>query len=201
MSKESLLNREFTEREVTRMRNLITKKHGDKTQISAGYEKNIKREENEIWEADGKTWTIKNGIKRSVPKLSKFKQEAIMPLTCPKCNNPLSRQSDFVKHLYKMTGHCPKCQARYESDLKLAGKFEEYAKEMHAKNHLHAIDEAEKGFDDFVQNGFEQYMSELGETEDWVGNSISPEQIKEAKEYFKSQRDKISTYLSEINKQ
>ena len=201
MSKESLLNREFTEREVTRMRNLITKKHGDKTQISAGYEKNIKRNEGDIWESDGKTWTIKNGIKRSVPKLSKFKQEAIMPLTCPKCNNPLSRQSDFVKHLYKMTGHCPKCQARYESDLKLAGKFDEYAKEMHAKNHLHAVDEAEKGFDDFVQNGFEQYMSELGETEDWVGNSISPEQIKEAKEYFKSQRDKISTYLSEINKQ
>jgi hypothetical protein len=196
MSKESMLNKEFTEREVQRMRNLITKKHGDKTSISAGYESNIKREENEIWEANGKTWTISGGIKKSIPKLSKFKKESIMPLTCSKCNDVLSRNSDYVKQIYKLMGHCPKCQAKYESDLKIAGKFDEYAKEMHIKNHLHLVDDAEKGFDDFIQNGFEKYMSELGETEDWVGNSISPEQIKEVKEYFKSQREKINTYLS-----
>jgi hypothetical protein len=71
---------------------------------------------------------------------------------------------------------------------------------MYAKNHLHIIDDAEKGFDDFVQNGFEKYMSELGEVEDWVGNAISPEQIKEAKEYFKQQREKIQSYLSETKK-
>ena len=201
MSKESMLNREFTEREVQRMRNLITKKHGDKTQVSAGYESRVARKEGDIWEANGKTWTISGGIKKSIPKLSKFKQDAIMPLTCPKCSEPLARQSDFVKHLYKMAGHCPKCQARYESDLKLAGKFDDYAREMHIKNHLHLVDDAEKGFDDFVDQGFETFMSELGEKEDWVGNSISPEQIKEVKEYFKSQREKINTYLLETKKQ
>jgi hypothetical protein len=201
MSKESMLNREFTEREVQRMRNLITKKHGDKTQVSAGYESNIKRVEGDVWEENGKTWTIQNGIKKSIPKLSRFKQDAIMPLTCPKCNNPLARQSEYVKQIYKLAGHCPKCQARYESDLKLAGKFDDYAKEMHIKNHLHLVDDAEKGFDDFTQNGFEKYMSELGETEDWIGNTISPEQIKEVKDYFKQQRDKINTYLLETKNQ
>jgi hypothetical protein len=100
-----------------------------------------------------------------------------------------------------MAGHCPKCQAKYESDLKLVGKFDDYAKEMHVKNHLHAIDDAEKGFDDFVEQGFETFMSELGEKEDWIGNAISPEQIKEAKEYFKQQREKINTYLSETKNQ
>lgn len=196
MSKESMLNKEFTEREVQRMRNLITKKHGDKTQVSAGYESRVARKEGDIWEANGKTWTISGGIKKSIPKLSKFKQEAIMPLTCPKCNKVLSRNSDYVKQIYKLMGHCPKCQAKYESDLKIAGTFNNYAKEMHIKNHLHLVDDAEKGFEDFIQNGFEKYMSELGETEDWIGNSISPEQIKEVKEYFKSQREKINTYLS-----
>lgn len=119
-----------------------------------------------------------------------------MPLTCFKCNDVLSRNSDYVKQIYKLMGHCPKCQAKYESDLKIAGTFDNYAKEMHIKNHLHLVDDAEKGFEDFIQNGFEKYMSELGETEDWIGNSISPEQIKEVKEYFKSQREKINTYLS-----
>jgi hypothetical protein len=196
MSKESMLNKEFTEREVQRMRNLITKKHGDKTQVSAGYESRMARKEGDIWEANGKTWTISGGIKKSIPKLSKFKKEAIMPLTCFKCNDVLSRNSDYVKQIYKLMGHCPKCQAKYESDLKIAGTFDNYAKEMHIKNHLHLVDDAEKGFEDFIQNGFEKYMSELGETEDWIGNSISPEQIKEVKEYFKSQREKINTYLS-----
>jgi hypothetical protein len=196
MSKESMLNKEFTEREVQRMRNLITKKHGDKTQVSAGYESRMARKEGDIWEANGKTWTISGGIKKSIPKLSKFKKEAIMPLTCSKCNDVLSRNSDYVKQIYKLMGHCPKCQAKYESDLKIAGTFDNYAKEMHIKNHLHLVDDAEKGFEDFIQNGFEKYMSELGETEDWIGNSISPEQIKEVKEYFKSQREKINTYLS-----
>jgi uncharacterized C2H2 Zn-finger protein len=196
MSKESMLNKEFTEREVQRMRNLITKKHGDKTQVSAGYESRVARKEGDIWEANGKTWTISGGIKKSIPKLSKFKKEAIMPLTCPKCNEVLSRNSDYVKQIYKLMGHCPKCQAKYESDLKIAGTFDNYAKEMHIKNHLHLVDDAEKGFEDFIQNGFEKYMSELGETEDWIGNSISPDQIKEVKEYFKSQREKINTYLS-----
>jgi ribosomal protein L37AE/L43A len=196
MSKESMLNKEFTEREVQRMRNLITKKHGDKTQVSAGYESRVARKEGDIWEANGKTWTISGGIKKSIPKLSKFKQKAIMPLTCPKCNEVLSRNSDYVKQIYKLMGHCPKCQAKYESDLKIAGTFDNYAKEMHIKNHLHLVDDAEKGFEDFIQNGFEKYMSELGETEDWIGNSISPDQIKEVKEYFKSQREKINTYLS-----
>jgi hypothetical protein len=196
MSKESMLNKEFTEREVQRMRNLITKKHGDKTQVSAGYESRVARKEGYIWEANGKTWTISGGIKKSIPKLSKFKKEAIMPLTCSKCNDVLSRNSDYVKQIYKLMGHCPKCQAKYESDLKIAGTFDNYAKEMHIKNHLHLVDDAEKGFEDFIQNGFEKYMSELGETEDWIGNSISPDQIKEVKEYFKSQREKINTYLS-----
>ena len=196
MSKDSLLNREFTEREVTRMRNLITKKYGEKTTVSAGYESTIVRKEGDIWEENGKTWTISNGIKKSIPKLSKFKQEAIMPLTCPICNDHLSRNSDYVKHLFKLTHKCPKCVAKEESQLKIEGKFDEYAKQMYAKNHLDIIDEAEQGFDDFTKHGFEKFMSELGETESWNGQVLSKEQIKEAKEYFKNQRDKINTYLS-----
>jgi len=79
MSKETLLNRQFTEREVQRMRNIVMEKHGDKTQSQIGYENNIQRKEGDTWEEQGKTWTIKNGIKNnpenskeSITKLQKF---------------------------------------------------------------------------------------------------------------------------------
>lgn len=195
MTKETLLNRQFTEREVQRMRNLLTKKGGDKTQISVGYESNKNKKEGDTWTENGKTWTISNGIKKSIPKLSKFKQEAIMPLTCPSCNEPMSRNSEYVKQIYKLMGHCPKCQAKYETKLRLEGKFDDYAKEMYVKNHISMVDDAEKGFNDFLNHGFEKYMSELGEVEDWSGKGMSDEKIKEVKEYFKSQREKIQKHL------
>ena len=40
---ESTLKKEFSKRDVQRMRNLITGKSGDRTQIQAGYEKNPTR--------------------------------------------------------------------------------------------------------------------------------------------------------------
>lgn len=196
MSKETLLKREFTEREVQRMRNIVTKKTGERTVIQAGYESLIKRNEGDIWEENGKTWTIKNNVKKTVPKMSKFKAESIMPLTCPQCNDPLARQSEYVKHLYKLMHKCPKCVSKEESDMKLAGTFDEYAKKMHAQNHLDALDQTEKEFDNFVQHGFEKHLSELGEVETWDGKGLTPEQIKETKQWIAEQRSKINTYLS-----
>jgi hypothetical protein len=195
MSKETLLNRQFTEREVQRMRNIVTKKTNDRTHIQAGYESNIKRNEGNIWEENGKTWTIKNGIKRTVSKMANFKQESIMPLCCPQCNEPLARQSEYVKHIYKLMHKCPKCVAREESDLKLQGKFDEYVLKMHAQNHLDLLENTEKEFDDFTNNGFEKFMTENGEVETWDGKGLTPEQIKETKQWIAEQKAKITTYL------
>ena len=195
MSKETLLNREFTEREVQRMRNLITKKHGDKTQVSAGYE-GQKHVEGDIWEENNKTWTIKNGIKRSIPKMSQFKQQSIMPLTCPECNEPLSRQSEYVKHMYSLIHMCPKCITKKETEMKIAGTYDDYCKKLYAKNHLHGLDNLEREFDNFIEHGYESFMSELGETETWDGKGMTPEQIKETKDWIAQQREKINTYLS-----
>jgi hypothetical protein len=196
MSKETLLKREFTEREVQRMRNIVTKKTGDRTTIQAGWESQIKRQEGDIWDENGKTWTIKNGIKRTVSKLAKFKDTNIMPLTFPQCNESLARQSEYVKHIYKLAHKCPKCVTKEETNMKLAGTFDEYAKNMYFNNHLHILDQTEKEFNDFVNNGFEKVMSETGEVESWDGKGLTPEQIKETKQWIADQRTKISTYLS-----
>jgi DNA-binding protein H-NS len=196
MSNETLLNRQFTEREVQRMRNIVTKKTNDRTHIQAGYESHVKRNEGDTWDENGKTWTIKNGIKRSVPKLSKFKSVNVMPLTCPQCSESLVRDSHYVKHIFKLMHKCPKCVAREESDLKIQGKFDEYAKKMYAQNHLHILEQTEKEFDDFVNHGFEKFMSESGEIETWDGKGLTPEQIKETKQWIADQKAKITTYLS-----
>jgi hypothetical protein len=191
MSKETLLNRQFTEREVQRMRNIVMDKHGDKTRSQIGYENTQQHIEGDTWEENGKTWTIKNGIKRNVPKLSSFKQAYHMPLICPACKTHLDHKSELTKHMYKLFYKCPKCVAELETQLKLDGKFEEYAKNQWKSNMLGILDNMEVEFDDFIKHGFEKHMSEEGEVENWDGNSLSIEQIKEVKDWIKTRKEQL----------
>ena len=55
----SVLKKQFQEKDVQRLRNLMTGKYGEKTIQSAGYRKvEVDRKEGDIWEEDGRKWTI-----------------------------------------------------------------------------------------------------------------------------------------------
>ena len=80
------LKKEFQEKDVERLRNLITGKYGEKTHSSVGFTKADQiYNEGDIWEENGRTWTIKEGIKQNITKLDKAKKAHIMPLLCPNC--------------------------------------------------------------------------------------------------------------------
>mgnify|MGYP001371452087 CR=1 FL=1 len=56
-------------------------KYGDKASVGTGYTKKQEfHEEGDIWEDDGRQWTIKNGIKQNVTKLDKAKESINLPL-------------------------------------------------------------------------------------------------------------------------
>ena len=64
------LKKEFQEKDVERLRNLIQGKHGNKTRSSVGFSKADEfHAEGDIWESNGRTWTIKEGIKQNITKL------------------------------------------------------------------------------------------------------------------------------------
>ena len=92
MSKESVLKKQFQKKDVERLRNLMQGKYGDKSGTSVGFKKaKDYYNEGDIWEADGRTWTIKNGIKQNVTKLDKAKKAHVVPLLCPKCKKAMKR--------------------------------------------------------------------------------------------------------------
>ena len=95
MSKDSILKKDFQKQDVERLRNLIKGKYGEKTRSSIGF--NNKQEfhnEGDIWEADGRTWTIKDGIKQNITKLDKAKKAYTMPLLCPNCKRVMKKRFD-----------------------------------------------------------------------------------------------------------
>ena len=72
MSKDNVLKKEFQKRDVERLRNLMKGKYGEKTRSSVGFtNKQEFYNEGDIWESDGRTWTIKEGIKQNITKLDK----------------------------------------------------------------------------------------------------------------------------------
>ena len=114
------LKKEFTRKDVERVRNLAQGKVGSSSESQVGYTKKIvEYKEGDVWKENKKTWTIKNGIKQTISKLDAIKKEVFMPLCCPECGKVMKAQLD--KPNYKIHKKCLNCVVYYESRLKKWG--------------------------------------------------------------------------------
>ena len=105
MSNDSVLKKEFKQRDVQRLRNLVQGKHGERSTMGTGYTKAKEfHGEGDIWEEDGRTWTIKNSVKQNITKLDKAKEGIVLPLFCPTCSK--STKPHLDKKWFVMYGHC-----------------------------------------------------------------------------------------------
>ena len=165
---ESTLKKEFSKRDVQRMRNLITGKSGDRTQIQVGYEKKHQDyKEGDVWEEDGKKWTIKNGVKQSITKLDKFKHLISIPLTCPSCKKSM-KSDDITKKMYSIHKMCLGCVVEMETKLKAQGKYEDYEKNILNSNKNASLEDFERALDAWLEEK-DTYVSEQGDIENWSG--------------------------------
>lgn len=165
---ENTLKKEFNPRDVQRMRNLITGKTGDRTQIQSGWEKNNQDYgEGDIWEENNKTWTIKNGIKMTVTKLDKIKDLVLMPLCCPECGNVM-KINEYNKKMWGIHKKCFDCVIKMESEIKRLGKWDEYCSNIMNRNKNAELDDLEAALEQWVDQQ-DSFVSEQGEVEKWGG--------------------------------
>jgi len=168
MKKDSVLKKEFKQRDVERLRNLVQGKYGDSTTMGTGYEKPKEfHEEGDVWQEDSRTWTIKNGIKQNITKLDKAKEGIILPLFCPCCTKALKPHLD--KKWYIMYGHCFNCQVDAETELRKQGKLEETEKQV-TNDYIEGMtNDFEIWFEELI-NEKEQFITEAGDIEKWDGS-------------------------------
>jgi hypothetical protein len=103
---KSVLKKEFGKKDVQRMRNIITGNTGAATQTLAGWEKkHIDHKEGDVWEEEGRTWTIKNGIKQNLTKLDGIKKLVVMPISCPNCGKHM-KITETNKKMYSIHKMC-----------------------------------------------------------------------------------------------
>jgi len=177
---------------IQRMRNLVSGNASNKTKVSTGYgKKRVVRSEGDTWEIKGKTWTIKNGIRQTVSKLDAAREAIKVPMECPKCGDP-RMQHHAYKAMYKRFGMCFNCVYKFENELKAAGKFEEFAKELSkSDNEAWLKDKTEEYYDWLTTINSKSYITEAGDIEDWSGGK-SKETLKKE---FDTQVNKIKKDL------
>jgi hypothetical protein len=91
--------------------------------VFGGYYKDGDKEykEGDVWEdADGKEWTIKNGIKQTVTKLDSAKS----PWWCPRCEGPMNNK--LHDKFYRLRGACFDCVINYEGLMRVHGVWDAY---------------------------------------------------------------------------
>jgi len=194
-SNNSMMQREFKERDIQRMRNIIKKDYTAKTVTQVGYSKSQENhEEGDVWEENGKTWTIKNGIKQTVTRFDELKRSVNLPLVCPSCKKPM-KVFNANKKMWSIHKMCLDCVVDMETKLKRDGKYEEYQRNMTingVKEHIKELEEAL--LDISLNGGDEQFVTEAGDIEIWKGNDEARQRIiQELQEYIEKLKDITSS--------
>ncbi len=190
---ESVLIKEFKERDIARVRNLVNKKFGDKTIQQVGYRKSeIEYKEGDEWEERGKTWTIKNGIKQTKTRLDSLKQVLQLPLVCPKCSKPM-KNKELDKKMFFLHKMCFNCVIDYETELKRDGKFEDYQSKLLQEHVLDFIKDLEQDFLEFcLSQRSDSFVTEQGDIEKWDGGNMDFDKMSsELKEYIEKLKKSV----------
>jgi bacterioferritin-associated ferredoxin len=192
---ESKLQREFNQRDVQRMRNIITKDYNAKTTTQIGYTKSqAERKEGDVWEEGGKQWTLKNGIKQTVTRFDDLKKVISLPLACPKCSKAM--QSTMLnKKMWPIHKMCFDCVIKMETDLKHTGQYEEYARSIvnrGAKTYIKDLEDALLELALYKDN--ESFVTEAGDVEKWTGKGIDKEKLtQDIQEHIQEIKDQLDT--------
>lgn len=180
---ENNLKKEFSKRDVQRMRNIITGNTNDRTQVQAGWENNKQdHKEGDVWLENGKKWTIRNGIKQTVTKLDNIKQLTLMPLTCPRCNSVM-KLVDIEKKMWSIHKMCFNCVVEAETKIKMEGKWAEYEGAIMNANKNASLTDLESALEDWLVEK-DTFVTEAGEVESWNGGN--------KKDIYKQVKEKIA---------
>jgi len=183
MNNESRLKKEFKQSDVQRVRNIVSKDFTSSTKVQSGYTKSQKRyKEGDIWEQDGKQWTIKNGIKQNITKLDLAKKALRTPLLCPRCGGTMKHH--LAKKMYKVHGFCfDPCTVEMEADLRKAGLYQQYEKRMMQGNMKAFAQDMEQWGASLLNQG-NTFVTEAGDIEDWQSNTNKVKDlVKNVREY------------------
>ena len=116
------------------------------TDVRVTIDEHVVHKEGDVWEENGKMWTIEDGLITSYKKF----ETSVVPLYCPKCKKYMKHELD--EKTYELHKHCYNCQSEFETTLKIEGRFEEYNRLITNGNIDDLLERLEIEKQDFLAN-------------------------------------------------
>lgn len=160
--------------------------------------KYVKRHEGDIWEESGKTWIIKNGIKRTVTKMDKARKDFLVPLACPKCQKKMNAKLDAK--FWKTDRSCFDCVVWDQHKLRAKGLKSEFNAKKKHENAKSYLKEVKAGLEEYKEASAENtHVTEKGKIEKWANpdNKIISGMIDNEIEKLEGIVDKLKDKLDE----
>lgn len=155
------LKKEFSEEQIQRMRNLIKGKYGNKVTNQVETKSyRVKRKEGDIWQENGETWTIKDGIQETINPYDEIYKSMMIPLTCPSCGTIMNKKLDKV--YYPIHENCFNCEVDKRDALEKEGKLDEYLKPKKED----FLDKSFEEFESFIRNKVATDINDAAENGD-----------------------------------
>jgi hypothetical protein len=179
---------------IDRVKNILAGDYTSRTKSGVGYSKTTTdHSEGDIWEENGKKWTIKNGLRQPITRFDIARIENIVPLACPECSKPLTHYLDTRS--WKTTKKCFDCVVAEETRMRADGTFDAYSKQLYKENALAWLEEKRQQFELFIndEESLKGFVTENGTIEDWYGK-IDKTTIKQKfEEEYKEFKEKIDS--------
>jgi hypothetical protein len=129
-------------------------------------DKRTNYKEGDIWTENGKEWTIKNGLKRTVSKKDTARKDFFVPLACPVCNSAMKHHLD-VK-MWTLHNSCFQCVIDLEHKIIKAGNWKQYEKDKITANIDAFCKDMEASLNEFIQESVTKTnVTEDGMVEKW----------------------------------
>ena len=130
-------------------------------------------------------------------ELTDIMSEVRVPLFCPKCKKTMKKKLD--NKFWRLMGHCFDCQIDYENQLKIEGKFNDWAQSKMLENQKAQLKDLEQSIDDFEKTGGKkEWFNNVGvntpmlESDKWeMGEKEFEKTISEARDFIRDNRKKV----------
>tara|TARA_E500000318_G_C3435707_1_gene162944 strand:- start:31 stop:600 length:570 start_codon:yes stop_codon:yes gene_type:complete len=170
------------ERQNKALQNILEGKPVEKDYVQVGYEGNKDKGQ---------------GGKTRESELSKTMQSVRMPWFCPKCKKAMKKKLD--NKFWRLMGHCFDCQIDYENQLKIEGKFNDWAHSKMLENQKAQLKDLEQSIDDFEKTGGKkEWFNQVGvnnpelESEKWeMGEKEFEKTISNARDFIREKKEVV----------
>lgn len=166
---------------------MIAGNHRTQTKNTVSFGENkefVKREVGEQWtDGEGNTWEQKKGYKVKLGKLSELRSDIN---TFPKCDKDVCTCTNPNRNDLKMKsihGKCFDCVIDMEHQLKIEGKYDDYARNKKLENAKAWLKQAELEKETIKSALKTKFINEDGSFEEWGGTSWEETEVKIDKEF------------------